>query len=132
MAEHRSIGNVAEATGVRVVTIRYYEKIGLLPVPRRTASNYRVYSGKHIQRLRFIRRCRNLGFSLEQIKSLLELASKRTRACAQVDQMTREQLHDVEERIASLKRLSAELRHLSNCCSGNGVIADCRIIEALS
>jgi DNA-binding transcriptional MerR regulator len=66
-----SIGDLAKGAGTKVVTVRYYEKIGLLPVPSRTAGNYRTYSNEHIRRLRFIRRCRDLGFTLDQIRDPL-------------------------------------------------------------
>ena len=126
-----SIGDLAKASGTKVVTIRYYEKIGLLPVPPRTAGNYRAYDTLHMRRLNFIRRCRNLGFTLDQIRALSSLSSQKDRDCADVDRMAVEHLGDVEQKIADLKRLTDELRRISGCCQG-GRIADCRIIEALS
>ena len=79
------IGDLARATGTKVVTIRYYEKIGLLAAPDRTAGNYRSYDAAALERLRFIRRCRDLGFSLDQIRELLDLSSDVARSCADVD-----------------------------------------------
>ena len=132
MAKGLSIGEVAKATGIKVVTIRYYEQTGLVDAPSRTDSNYRAYSQEHLRRLRFIRRCRDLGFTLEQVRDLLRLSSKKNQECSQVDRITARHLADVEEKISDLKRLSKELRRLSACCRGDGLIADCRIIEALS
>ena len=127
-----SIGNLAKATGTKVVTIRYYEQIGLLPEPARTEGNYRTYTDEHMRRLRFIRRCRDLGFTLDQVRELLRLSSQENQECAEVDRITAQHLTEIEHKIADLTRLADELRHLSACCQGNGIIADCRIIEALS
>jgi DNA-binding transcriptional MerR regulator len=127
-----SIGDLAKGTGTKVVTVRYYEQIGLLPVPSRTAANYRTYSNEEMRRLRFIRRCRGLGFTLDQIRDLLRVSSRQDEECAEVDRITGQHLIEVEQKISDLKRLAKELRRLNSCCQGNGVIADCRIIEALS
>jgi Cu(I)-responsive transcriptional regulator len=132
MKERMSIGDLAKATDVKVVTIRYYEQAGLLPVPPRTEGNYRIYKPEHLRRLQFIRRLRDLGFTLEQVRDLLRLASDRNEACDEVDRITHEHLADVEEKIRDLQKLASELRRLSRCCKGGGQIADCRIIEALS
>jgi len=130
--ERISIGDLAKGTGTKVVTVRYYEQIGLLPVPSRTAGNYRTYSNEHMRRLRFIRRCRDLGFTLDQIRDLLRLSSQKDEDCGEVDRITAQHLIEVEQKISDLKRLAKELRRLNNSCQGNGIIADCRIIEALS
>jgi Cu(I)-responsive transcriptional regulator len=132
MKERNTIGDLAKATDVKVVTIRYYEQAGLLPVPPRTEGNYRTYKPEHLRRLQFIRRLRDLGFTLEQVRDLLRLASERNEACDEVDRITHEHLADVEEKIRDLQKLASELRRLSRCCKGGGQIADCRIIEALS
>ena len=129
--ENLTIGEMARATGTKVVTIRYYEQAGLLPAPRRTAGNYRAYDADHLHRLRFIRRCRDLGFSVEQVRELLTLAEQGERDCCAVDQIAREHLAAVERKIADLHRLSAELHRISDGCRG-GIVAECRIIEALS
>ena len=126
-----SIGELAKATGTKVVTIRYYEQIGLLPVPRRTAGNYRTYDAEHRQRLHFIRSCRNLGFTLDQVRELLSLSTQKERDCADVDRVAIEHLKSVEQKITDLSRLAGELRRISSCCQG-GRIAECRIIDALS
>jgi Cu(I)-responsive transcriptional regulator len=126
-----SIGDLSKATDVKVVTIRYYEQIGLMPVAPRTEGNYRAYNPEHVRRLQFIRRLRDLGFTLDQVRDLLRLSSEKNQACAEVDRITSEHLTDVEHKIRDLKKLAAELRRLSKCCQGGGLIADCRIIEAL-
>ena len=130
--ERITIGDLAKRTGTKVVTVRYYEQIGLLPVPSRTAGNYRTYSNEHLRRLRFIRRCRHLGFTLDQIRDLLRLSSQKDEECGEVDRITAQHLIEVEQKISDLKRLAKELRRLNKSCQGNGMIADCRIIEALS
>jgi DNA-binding transcriptional MerR regulator len=127
-----TIGKLSRETGVKVVTIRYYEQIGLMPVPSRTDGNYRTYSVDHRRRLRFIRRCRDLGFTLDQVRDLLRLSSEKTKACAEVDRIAEQHRRTVEEKLADLTRLASELQRLSACCRGKGLVADCRIIEALS
>ena len=127
-----TIGGLAKATGVKIVTIRYYERAGLLPVPPRTEGNYRIYQAEHLRRLQFIRRLRDLGFTLEQVRDLLRLASDRNQACDEVDRLTNQHLVAVEQKIRDLQNLASELRRLSQCCQGGGQIAECRIIEALS
>lgn len=126
------IGDLAKGTGTKVVTVRYYEQIGLLPAPSRTAGNYRTYSNEHMSCLRFIRRCRDLGFTLDQIRNLLHLSSRKDAECAEVDRITAQHLIEIEQKISDLKRLAKELRRLNKCCQCKGIIADCRIIEALS
>lgn len=126
------IGEVAKATGIKVVTLRYYEQLGLVPGPARTNGNYRSYNQEDLHRLRFIRRCRDLGFSLDQVRGLLRLSSKRCQKCSEVDRITRRHLTDVEEKISDVKRLANVLRRIISRCRGDGLIADCRIIEALS
>ncbi len=126
-----TIGALAQATGTRVETIRYYERIGLLPRPPRTAGNYRIYGPGHLARLGFIRRSRDLGFTIEQIRDLLELADRPDQACAEADRIARAHLDAVERKLADLERLAAELRRMTDRCRG-GTVAECRIIEALS
>ena len=126
-----AIGDLARATVTKVVTIRYYEQAGLLPAPSRTASNYRVYDTDGLQRLRFIRRCRDLGFGVDQIRELLAMSENGSQDCCAVDQIAREHLKTVRQKIADLGRLAHELDRISSQCQG-GTIAECRIIEALS
>ena len=132
MLKTLSIGEVAKATGIKVVTLRYYEQLGLVPAPVRTNGNYRAYSVDDLRRLRFIRRCRDLGFTLDQVRELLRLSSKKNQKCSEVDRITRRHLTDVEKKISDLKLLAKVLQRISSRCRGDGLIADCRIIEALS
>jgi DNA-binding transcriptional MerR regulator len=127
-----SIGQLSTATGVKVVTIRYYEQIKLMPAPMRTEGNYRAYNRGHLHRLQFIRRCRDLGFTLDQLRDLLHLSTQAGQECARVDRITENHLKEIERKIADLQTLAGELRRLKKRCSGKGIIADCRILEALS
>ena len=127
-----SIGQLAKQSGVKVVTIRYYEQIGVLPTCGRTEGNYRVYSHEHLERLCFVRRCRDLGFSLEQVRDLLHLSSTQHSSCKDVCNLAEDHLRDVEAKIADLNRLASELRQIRTSCDGKRPIEDCRIIAALS
>jgi DNA-binding transcriptional MerR regulator len=126
-----TIGQLSEVTSTKAVTIRYYERLGLLLPAERTASGYRLYTADECTRLRFIRRSRALGFSLEDIQELLELADRREASCTGIDSKVKMQLEQVRIRLEDLGALEAELERLSECCQG-GVINDCRIIESLS
>ena len=126
-----TIGQLGKATGTKIETIRYYEKIGLLPAPRRTAGNYRSYLGEHLQRLGFIRRARELGFTIEDVRELLKLAAHAERPCEEVDQLVARHLETTERKIEALTRLRRELRNTRNSCKG-GRIAECRVIQTLS
>lgn len=132
MGRELNIGGLSKETGVKVVTIRFYEKIGVLTAAPRTAGNYRIYSQQHVRRLHFVRRCRDLGFSLDQIQDFLQLSSASGSSCAEVCQISRRHLKDVESKLADLKRLASELRRITSSCSGTRPISECRIIEALS
>ena len=126
-----TIGHLAKATATKVETIRYYEQAGLLPIPTRTEGNYRLYTPEHLNRLSFIRRARDLGFSIEQVKALLGLSDQKDRPCEAVDIIAREHLAEVDRKLRDLKALRKELDRLIRQC-GCGTIAECRIIEALS
>jgi DNA-binding transcriptional MerR regulator len=126
-----TIGQLGRATNTKIETIRYYEKIGLLPAPHRTAGNYRSYAVEHLQRLGFIRRTRELGFSIEEVHELLELAAHGERPCEEVDQLVARHLETTERKIEALRRLRRELRDTLSSCKG-GRIAECRVIQALS
>jgi Cu(I)-responsive transcriptional regulator len=126
-----TIGALAKKTDTKVETIRYYERIELLPAPSRTSGNYRIYGTEHLGRLSFIRRARDLGFSIEQVRELLSLADQRSRSCARVDAIARQHLAEVERKIADLNAMRRELSTVIAQC-GRNVIADCQIIEALS
>jgi DNA-binding transcriptional MerR regulator len=126
-----SIGALAKATGTKVETVRWYEKVGILPAPDRTAGNYRIYGPEHLRRLGFIRRARNLGFTLDEVRALLGFADECDRDCRDVDAIARRHLADVERKIADLTALAAELRSVIGQCGG-GTVSECRIIEALA
>lgn len=126
-----SIGDLSKATRTKVETVRWYEKVGILPAPARTAGNYRAYGPEHLNRLSFIRRGRNLGFTLDEVRALLALADQRDHDCGEVDAIARKHLADIERKVVDLQKLAAELRHLIGQCHG-GTISECRIIEALA
>ncbi len=130
--ERFSIGELSKATGVKVVTIRYYEHVKLMPEPARTEGNYRIYSREHLHRLQFVRRCRDLGFTLDQLRDLLGLSVQSRRRCSGIDRIAENHLKEIESKIADLGRLAAQLRRIKNGCPGKGRIADCRILAALS
>jgi DNA-binding transcriptional MerR regulator len=125
-----TVGALAESTGCKAVTIRYYEKLGLLFEPMRTSAGYRLYSEAARARLLFIRRSRQLGFSLDDIRELLTVADQRESSCTAVDAKLAKQLTQVQKRIEDLRALEAEMKRLLESCHG-GSIAKCRIIEAL-
>jgi Cu(I)-responsive transcriptional regulator len=124
------IGELSRATGTNIETIRYYERIGLLPEPDRTAANYRSYGNPHRARLTFVRHSRDLGFTIEEIRSLLDLSDDPERDCSEADRIASRHLAQVEEKIAQLTLLRDELTRIVGRCRG-GVAADCRVIEAL-
>jgi DNA-binding transcriptional MerR regulator len=126
-----SIGEIGKATATKVETIRYYERIGLLPEPDRTSGNYRSYASEHVQQLAFIRRGRELGFSIAEIRELLDLAGHRESPCAGIDRIAARHLAMIEGKITTLKRLRRELRDTLAACAG-GRIAECRVLQALS
>jgi Cu(I)-responsive transcriptional regulator len=126
-----NIGALARAADTKAETIRYYEQIGLLSAPPRTSGNYRDYSTGHVNRLTFIRRARDLGFSIEQIRALLGLADQKGQSCEAVDVIAREHLADVKRKLADLSALRRELDSLIGQCR-HGTVAECRIIEALA
>lgn len=124
------IGELARATSTKVETIRFYEKIGLLSEPARTSGNFRDYGPAHLARLSFVRRARDLGFTLDHVRDLLALSDDRKRPCRAVDVVARAHLAQIDQKIADLRALRHELDELISQCS-QGAISDCRIIEAL-
>lgn len=124
------IGELTKQTGVNPETIRYYEQIKMLPAPSRTAARYRVYTTAHVDRLRFIRGARALGFGLDAIRELISLSSERRRSCAAVDAIATRQLGEVRDRMRQLRGLETELERIIEGCQG-GTIPKCRILEAI-
>lgn len=124
------IGELARATRTRAETIRFYEKEGLLAPPARTSANYRSYGSEHRQRLSFIRRARDLGFRLDDVRELLALADDRSQPCGAVDRITSRHLEEINAKIADLGQMRTELGRMLSSCR-QGTIDDCRIIETL-
>ncbi len=124
------IGELSRATDTHIETIRYYERIGLLPAPHRTAANYRSYDDAHRARLSFVRHSRELGFTIEEIRSLLDLSDHPDRDCGDADRIATRHLEQVEEKIVQLSALRDELSRIIGRCRG-GLAGDCRVIEAL-
>lgn len=130
MGKNLSIGTLADLTGCKVVTIRYYEQIGMLPEPGRSAGGHRVYDRHHLERLLFIRKARELGFPLETVRGLLALSERSDDApCAEVDRMATARLLEVKAKIADLTALQATLERLLDQC-GHTTIDECRILDA--
>ena len=125
-----TIGNLAKRTGTKVQTIRYYEQIGLMPEPSRTEGGQRRYGATELDRLSFIRHARQLGFSLDAVRELLDLSDHPNQPCDEADSIARRQLKQVEQRIARLEALRTELKRMVRECSGNRS-ANCRVLEVL-
>lgn len=125
------IGGLARATDTKVNTIRFYEDIGLMPVAARTPSGQRTYENTDLRRLAFIRHARTLGFSTDEVRSLIELKNTPDQDCAMAAQIATRHLNNVELRLTQLTRLREELLSVVSSCSG-GKVTDCRIIESIS
>ena len=126
-----TIGAVAKRAGVPIDTIRYYEREGLLPEPLRRASGYRSYGEGTVAQLRFIRRAKTLGFTLEEIRHLLALSVDRQRGVKAVKQRAQRRLAEIDARIAELQRVRAGLAELVEACPGHGAPEQCPILRAL-
>jgi MerR family copper efflux transcriptional regulator len=127
-----TIGTVAKRAGVAIDTIRYYEREGLLPEPLRRASGYRSYNETAISRLRFIRRAKDLGFTLEEIRDLLALSADRHRGVKAVRERAQQRLSSIDARIAELTRIRRGLEQLIEACPGRGDPEQCPILRALA
>lgn len=125
------IGQLARQAGVAIDTVRYYERQGLLPAPERRESGYRQYGAQDVARLRFIRRAKDLGFTLHEIQDLLKLSATQHADRAEVRALARHRLADIEHRIRELDAMRAALASLVKHCSGHGPLDDCPIIENL-
>lgn len=124
------IGGVSRLTGVNIETVRYYERVGLLPRPQRTEGRHRAYAGDDVHRLNFIRRARELGFSLQDIRTLLELGDRGAAACCETKDMTTRHLADVRAKIRSLRKLERALKEMTEACRP-GSQPSCPILDAL-
>jgi len=124
------IGALSKRTGCKVETIRYYERIGLLPDPPRSEGGHRIYSLEHLKRLTFIRRGRELGFTLDEIRTLLGLVDGGNYTCGEVKALTLEHLQEIRKKISDLKRLEESLTAIAAECEG-GSVPKCPIIDTL-
>lgn len=129
--QRHPIGHLAEATGIKVPTIRYYEQIGLLPSPPRSQGNRRLYPESAVARLRFIRHARELGFEIESIRQLLDMADHPDQSCADADSIARRHLADIQSKIARLIALGDEVSHMIADCRQSSV-RQCRVIQVLA
>ncbi|MHB2266230.1 MerR family transcriptional regulator [Aliihoeflea sp. PC F10.4] len=126
-----SIGDLSRRTGVKVPTIRYYEDVGLIAPAERSEGNQRRFGRDELDRLAFIRHARDLGFSLEAIRDLIDLSSHPDRTCHAADEIAAEQLASVRERIARLKRLERELERMTRNCEGH-TVGECDVLRSLA
>ena len=127
-----NIGQLARRAGVPIDTVRYYERQQLLATAQRSAGGYRVFSDTDLTRLRFIRRAKALGFTLEEIGELLRLSDQRADDMAQVRETAVHKLQDIQQRITELQRMHAALEQLVDACPGHGTLAACPILGALT
>lgn len=135
MSAHLSIGFVARQTGCSVPTIRYYEEVGLLPPAVRTAAGQRHFDAATVRRLSFIRRCRDFGFSLDQVRELVELVDQPGRPCAEVRDIAAVHLAEVQRKLEECRALEASLTAFVTSCDAacaGGAAVDCTILEDLS
>lgn len=128
--KHQTRGVLAQRSGVKAETIRYYENVMLMSEPERSSGGYRIYTEDDYQRLCFIRRCRDMGFSITEIRGLLSLVDGDQVSCEQVKRMADAHLADIARKIDGLKKMQRTLRDLSSNCSGDDV-PHCPIVEAL-
>lgn len=125
------IGELAATTLTPVETIRFYEREGLLPTPTRTAANYRIYTDAHVERLAFIRHCRNLDMALDEVRSLLRFRDAPGKDCTDVNALLDEHIEHVAQRIRELRSLERELRELRARCASPGAGSECGILDGL-
>lgn len=130
MASYMSIGEVAKITGCNVETIRYYEREGVMPAPRRSQGGHRLYTRQLVERLNFVRRSRELGFSMEEIHELLGIVDRKQVSCEKVRDIAGSHIDDIARKIDDLQRMKETLQDLSRQCSGEDV-PECPIIESL-
>src|SRR3546814_6464523 len=129
-APRLAIGALSRRTGVNIETVRYYEGIGLLPPPARSGGGHRLYGGGHLRRLNFVRRARDVGFTLDEIRAVLELAEKRDRPCAEAREVAATHLSDLRAKIEDLRTMERVLVDMVARCA-EGSTPECPLIEAL-
>lgn len=125
-----TIGRLSERTNCNIETIRYYERIGIMPAPPRSEGGRRIYQQEHIKRLMFIRRSRELGFSIKEIRALLGLVDKGSYSCGEIRALTIEHIKNIKNKIADLRKLEKTLSRIALRCKGDD-IPECPIIDAL-
>ena len=126
-----TIGHLARTAGINIETVRYYEREGLLPKATRSASGYRLFSVNAAQRIRFIRRAQELGFSLKEIRELLALRLSPKTSCAKVLKRTEAKIAEIEAKIKALQSMSKSLWKLAQSCNGKLPLSECPILESL-
>ena len=128
-----TIGKVAKQAGVKIDTLRFYERQGVIPEPSRTDSNYRVYAEDTVRRVRFVKRAQDLGFSLREIKSLLELRATPGAQCEDVRRHALNKAKEIEDKIRSLRAMKIALAKLADeCATTQGSVDDCPILDSLN
>ena len=125
-----TIGSLSKGTGCKIETIRYYERIGLLPKPPRSQGGHRLYEEEHLKRLTFIRRSRELGFTLHEVRGLLRLVDGGEYSCAEVKALTLDHVAEVRRKLADLRKVKRVLEEMAAECDG-GEVPECPIIDAL-
>jgi len=125
-----AIGEISRLTGINIETIRYYERIGIMPKPDRTAGGYRQFSHDHLKRLSFVRKSRDLGFSLKEVRTLLSMVDDDHFTCGEIHEITREHLNAIDAKMAALRKLKSVLATMAEKCS-QGDVPECPVIEAL-
>lgn len=125
------IGELARRAGTVPETVRYYEQQGLLPRPQRSEGNYRIYTEEHLERLQFIRNCRSVGMTLEEVRRLLYFRDRPDMACHEINELLDAQILRLSDQISGLQALENSLRELRACCEGPRTAGDCGILARL-
>ncbi len=129
--QYLTVGQLSKKAQVNIETVRYYERQGLIPKPPRRASGYRQYPLETVERIQFIRRAKELGFSLKEINELLALRLDENTSCSEVKRRAEDKISDIAEKIKSLQKMKKALVKLTMECTGKGPISECPILEAL-
>jgi Hg(II)-responsive transcriptional regulator len=127
-----TIGRLAKQAGLGIETVRFYERQGLIEPPPRTDSNYRIYPEEEVGRLKFIKRAKDLGFTLKEIKELFELQNDPHATKADIKKRTIEKIEDIKKKVRDLSRIQEALEHLAGACDGHGPLSECPILDALT
>ena len=125
-----TIGALSKRTDCNIETIRYYERIDILPPPPRSAGGFRLYGEAHLRRLTFVRRSRQLGFTLKEIRNLLALVDGSDHTCAEVKDLTLDHIGEIRRKVADLRRMERVLKEMAAHCDG-GTVPECPIVDAL-